>query len=107
MSASSRLGDASKDKRNVILNPSPFNPVGPPSRLMGVDSVRLTILMPCLNEAETLASCIEKARIGLARANVLGEIVIADNGSIDGSIEIAERLAARLVRDTSSHMPLD
>jgi hypothetical protein len=53
--------------------------------------------MPCLNEAETLASCIEKARTGIERAGVSGEIVIADNGSTDGSIEIAERLGARVV----------
>jgi len=54
--------------------------------------------MPCLNEAETLASCIAKAKTGIERAGVSGEIVIADNGSTDGSIEIAERLGARVVR---------
>jgi hypothetical protein len=56
--------------------------------------------MPCLNEAETLASCIEKARTGIDRAGVSGEIVIADNGSTDGSIEIAQRLGARVVNVT-------
>ncbi|HEX3800406.1 MAG TPA: glycosyltransferase family 2 protein [Verrucomicrobiae bacterium] len=54
--------------------------------------------MPCLNEADTLATCIQKARLGLERAGVRGEILIADNGSTDGSIEIAERLGARVVR---------
>ena len=54
--------------------------------------------MPCLNEAETLASCIAKAKTGIETAGVSGEIVIADNGSTDGSIEIAERLGARVVR---------
>ena len=58
----------------------------------------LTILMPCLNEAETLAVCIQKARLGLERAGVRGEILIADNGSTDGSIEIAEKAGARVVR---------
>jgi hypothetical protein len=53
--------------------------------------------MPCLNEAETLASCIQKARLGLERAGVPGEILIADNGSTDGSIAIAEKLGARAV----------
>src|SRR6187402_109316 len=53
--------------------------------------------MPCLNEAETLAACIAKAKIGIEKAGVSGEIVIADNGSTDGSIEIAERLGARVV----------
>lgn len=53
--------------------------------------------MPCLNEAETLAACIKKARLGIERAGVTGEIVIADNGSTDGSIELAEKLGARVV----------
>jgi len=57
----------------------------------------ITILMPCLNEAETLAGCIAAAREGLAAAGVEGEILIADNGSTDGSKEIAESLGARVV----------
>jgi glycosyltransferase involved in cell wall biosynthesis len=61
------------------------------------ESVELTILMPCLNEAETLARCIEKARLGLQRAGVHGEIVVADNGSTDGSQDIARQHGARLV----------
>jgi glycosyltransferase involved in cell wall biosynthesis len=61
------------------------------------EPVELTILMPCLNEAETLARCIEKARLGLQRAGVRGEILIADNGSTDGSQAIAEKLGARVV----------
>lgn len=60
--------------------------------------ISLTIVMPCLNEADTLAACIEKARRGLARAGVEGEILVADNGSTDGSIEIGEKLGARVVR---------
>lgn len=59
--------------------------------------VELTILMPCLNEAETLGTCITKALDFLRRANVAGEVLIADNGSTDGSREIAERLGARVV----------
>ncbi len=59
--------------------------------------MKLTILMPCLNEAETLAQCIETAHAGLARAGVPGEILIADNGSTDGSQAIAEKLGARVV----------
>src|SRR5581483_1526153 len=61
------------------------------------DAVELTILMPCLNEAETLASCIEKAHLGLKRAGVRGEILVADNGSTDGSQEIARQHGARVV----------
>ncbi len=60
------------------------------------DPIDLSIVMPCLNEAETLAQCIRKARQGLDRAGVTGEILIADNGSTDGSIEIAEKEGARV-----------
>lgn len=59
--------------------------------------IELTILMPCLNEAETLAACIGKARAFLDRSGIAGEILVADNGSTDGSREIAERLGARVV----------
>ncbi len=52
--------------------------------------------MPCLNEAETLGTCIRKAHAGLAKAGVIGEVVIADNGSTDGSIDIAKREGARV-----------
>ena len=53
--------------------------------------------MPCLNEAESIARCIEKAGLGLQRAGVPGEIIIADNGSTDGSQAIAKNLGARVV----------
>lgn len=63
-------------------------------------SLELTILMPCLNEAETLAVCIEKANGFLARTGISGEVLISDNGSIDGSQDIAAQLGARV-----SHAP--
>lgn len=53
--------------------------------------------MPCLNEAETLEICIKKAFQGLKNSNITGEVVIADNGSTDGSIEIALKNGARVV----------
>jgi len=53
--------------------------------------------MPCLNEAETLETCIRKAQGALARLGIDGEVLIADNGSTDGSIEIARKLGARVV----------
>lgn len=59
--------------------------------------LELTILMPCLNEAETIAVCVEKAQAFLARNNIAGEVLIADNGSTDGSQAIAEKLGARVV----------
>jgi glycosyltransferase involved in cell wall biosynthesis len=58
----------------------------------------LSILMPCLNEAETLATCIKKAQKALHDLNVNGEVVIADNGSTDGSPDIATSLGARVVQ---------
>src|SRR5437763_6666513 len=61
------------------------------------DEIELSIVMPCLNEAETLAACIRKAQIGLQRAGARGEIIVADNGSTDGSQKIAQDLGARVV----------
>ena len=58
----------------------------------------LTILMPCLNEEETIGVCIRKALDFLSRSGVEGEVLIADNGSADDSIGIAERAGARVVR---------
>ena len=60
-------------------------------------SVELTILMPCLNEAETIEICVRKARGFLERSGVIGEVLIADNGSTDGSQAMAEALGARVV----------
>ncbi len=56
----------------------------------------LTILMPCLNEAETLATCIDKAQAFLLRTGITGEVLIADNGSTDGSQDIARAHGARV-----------
>jgi len=62
--------------------------------------VELTILMPCLNEAETIATCIDKAQSFLARSGVAGEVLIADNGSSDGSVEYALARGARVIAVT-------
>ena len=61
------------------------------------EKYELTILMPCLNEAETLAACIRKAKTYLQESGVHGEVVVADNGSTDGSQKIAEAEGARVV----------
>lgn len=60
-------------------------------------ALELTILMPCLNEAETLATCIGKARSYLERTGIAGEVLVADNGSTDGSQSIARSAGARVV----------
>ena len=57
----------------------------------------LSIVMPCLNEAETVGECIEKALTFISVNNIKAEIVIADNGSTDGSIEIAVKKGVRIV----------
>lgn len=57
----------------------------------------LTVVIPCLNEAETLAACVEKARLAMSDHDIIGEIVVADNGSDDDSVEIAKAHGARVV----------
>ena len=60
-------------------------------------SLAISIVMPCLNEAETLAVCIRKALAAITASGVSGEIIIADNGSTDGSLAIAAAEGARIV----------
>ena len=59
--------------------------------------LELTVVMPCLNEAETLAVCVDKALAALRENGIDGEVVVADNGSTDGSQAIAEAHGARVV----------
>lgn len=66
-----------------------------PPRVAG--AVDVSVVLPCLNEAETLETCIRKASGSLASLGVTGEIVVADNGSTDGSQQIARRLGARVI----------
>jgi hypothetical protein len=72
----------------------------PTDQIPGVEpsDVELSVVMPCLNEAETLEQCIRKAQDTIRSAGIAGEVIIADNGSRDGSVDIAERLGARVVR---------
>lgn len=66
--------------------------------LLRAPQLELTILMPCLNEAETVSTCVRKARAFLDRTGVVGEVLVADNGSTDGSCELARNAGARVVR---------
>ena len=59
--------------------------------------MELTVVMPCLNEAETVATCVRKANGFLAASGISGEVVVADNGSTDGSQALAEQAGARVV----------
>jgi glycosyltransferase involved in cell wall biosynthesis len=64
---------------------------------MQINAIEVSIVMPCLNEADTLETCIQKAQKALDSAAISGEIIVADNGSTDASLEIAERLGVRVV----------
>ena len=57
----------------------------------------LSVVMPCLNEARTIARCIKKAKAAIKEMKIEGEIIVADNGSEDGSAGIAESLGAKVV----------
>jgi glycosyltransferase involved in cell wall biosynthesis len=57
----------------------------------------LSVVIPCLNEADTLAACLRKAQSGLQEAGMKGEIIVADNGSTDDSVAIAKKAGARVV----------
>ncbi len=58
---------------------------------------KVSIVMPCLNEAETLQTCIRKAQCFLEASHITGEIIVADNGSTDGSVALAQEMGARVV----------
>ncbi len=60
-------------------------------------TVVVSIVMPCLNEEETIGACVEKALEGIKRTGLPGEVIVSDNGSEDRSIEIAETLGARVI----------
>ncbi len=63
-------------------------------------SLEVTILMPCLNEAETIEGCVREALEAVRKHGVVGEVLVADNGSIDGSDEIAKKAGARVISVT-------
>jgi glycosyltransferase involved in cell wall biosynthesis len=68
-----------------------------PTETVEATPPELSIVMPCLNEAETIAACVRKAQTFLEANSIVGEVVVADNGSTDGSQQIARRLGARIV----------
>ena len=77
----------------------PLHTSAEPSYTEPVDAaaVEVSVVMPCLNEHETVGICVEKALRAFAKAGIQGEVVVADNGSTDGSVEIAQSLGARVV----------
>src|SRR5262245_16932832 len=63
--------------------------------------IEVSVVMPCLNEADTLEACVRRAQEALARVDIAGEIIVADNGSTDDSVAIAGRLGVRVVHVAS------
>lgn len=61
------------------------------------DQLEVSVVIPCLNEALSIGICIDKALAAFRKVGVRGEVVVADNGSTDGSIEIAQEHGARVV----------
>lgn len=80
----------------TVLSDSPPGDAAQGAR-PGLHACEISVVMPCLNEAETIRACVHKAWSGLARAGIRGEVVVADNGSTDGSADLAEEAGARVV----------
>src|SRR5713101_8568562 len=68
------------------------------SKLQSGDDLELSVVMPCLNERATVGTCVKKALGAMERHGIRGEVVVADNGSTDGSQQIAAEAGARVVR---------
>src|SRR5713101_819066 len=76
----------------------PANP-GAASMLTAAEP-EVSVILPCLNEARTVGACVTKALSALERLGIPGEVIVIDNGSIDGSDEIARRAGARVVSES-------
>ncbi len=70
-----------------------------PARDAAEAAVDVSVVMPCLNEAHSVGICVTKALEGLERAGLSGEVVVCDNGSTDGSVEVAKAAGARVVHE--------
>jgi len=69
----------------------------PPDASAAASMVDVSVVIPCLNEANSIGFCVDKAVHALAGANLRGEVIVADNGSTDGSVEIAKERGARVI----------
>src|SRR3954463_16697859 len=79
---------------------SSVTPILRPDSPSPVDVVELSVVMPCLDEADTIGTCVSKAMRALSEHGIHGEVVVADNGSTDRSREIARGLGARVIEVT-------
>ncbi len=83
------------------VNPAEKDQHREPDNCFGSDEIEVSVVMPCLNEEATIAFCIEKAQRALKGLGIRGEVIVADNGSTDNSVPIAQALGARVV-----HQPI-
>jgi len=83
----------------AITNELETSTVSPPS--LENNNIEVSVVMPCLNEGETVGTCVRKAVRALRDASIRGEVILADNGSTDGSIAIAEQEGARVIHVSS------
>ena len=83
----------------AVPTPRPLRvaPGSGPGNSLDVDAIELSVVIPCLNEAETIGVCIDKALATLEEHGISGEVVVGDNGSTDGSQSIAAEHGARVV----------
>jgi len=83
----------------VVNPPSDVNPQTPdvPTAADELSELEVSVVMPCLNEADTLETCLTKARQALCEHKIRGEIIVADNASIDASSTIARRMGVQLI----------
>src|SRR5262245_55450202 len=80
-----------------IMEPTNTSSASGKQMVTSRDAVEVSVVMPCLNESDTLRVCIEKAQKALRDAGIVGEIIVADNGSTDDSPLIASSMGARVV----------
>ena len=94
-----RLAPQARGGRLFLM--STLEQIRPPVPAEAVESSALlvSVVIPCLNEAENIEQCVSAALAALQRVDGAGEVVVADNGSEDGSAELAERAGARVVRE--------
>src|SRR5256885_15343127 len=78
-------------------SPTLLETFAPASASTTLNGPEISVVIPCLNEARSIGICVDKALEAFREIGICGEVVVADNGSNDGSVEIAEKLGARVV----------